>query len=635
MLQRIHDSLGRWIAVIVLGLVSAGFIFWGVERGTTSSASFAAKVNGENISITDFDRELQNRQNEYQRVYRTELTEDLRRQLRRSVVDEMVRETALKQRVDAAGYRASNERVSSSIREIPAFQAGGEFSMDVYRGLLANQGLTPAAFEAMQRTNLAAQDLQSGIADSTFLTPAEFRRYIELYNQRREIAYALFDTAAFAPKATVDDAAISARYEGNQAAYQTPETVDLEYVELSLADIAAGIQLTEDDLHAAYEEEKDRFQAAEERHARHILIPVADGQEDAARKQADAVEARLKAGEDFAKVAKEVSTDAGTKEQGGDLGWIARGTLPGPFEDTLFGLKVGEVSAPVRSDFGFHVIRLEETRGGTIQPFEAVRDELASETKTRRAEMQFNDKANQLGDKAFDAYNELASVATAMQLPLKTVKGFPRTGDQNLFRNSAAVVQAAFSDDVVDSGRNSKLVELADDDVLVLRVTAHNVPKTKPLDEVRGQIRDELVHERSQEMAEMAAGAFLADIEKGGDPAALATMHGGTWHAAAWVQRTDSTVPTEVLSAAFAMRKPAASSVQREAVALANGNHAVLVLSGVQAGEPGSLTQSERDQRQKQLADQSARAELTAYIDSVRDEATVRIPPEVLEPPAY
>ena len=190
MLQRIHDSLGRWVAALVLGLVSAGFIFWGVQRGSLGTASFAAKVNGEDITISEFDRALQNRQSEYQRLYRSELTEDLRRQLRRSVIDDMVRATALKQRVDAQGYRASNERVTQSIRDISAFQVDGKFSLDVYRGLLANQGLTPTGFEALQREDLEAQDLQNGIVDSTFLTPAEFRRYIELYNQRRELAYA-------------------------------------------------------------------------------------------------------------------------------------------------------------------------------------------------------------------------------------------------------------------------------------------------------------------------------------------------------------------------------------------------------------------------------------------------------------
>jgi len=635
MLQRLHDSAGRWIALLLLGLVSVGFIFWGVDFGLTGIATFAAKVNGEDLSLTDFDRELQNRQNQYQQLYRTELSEDMRRQMRLAVIEDMVREAALKQRVTEQGYRASNQRVTDSILAVAAFQIDGQFNLDVYRGLLANQGLTPAAFEALQRESLEVADLQSGIADSTFLTPAEFRRYIELYNQRREVAYALFDTMAFAANLTIDDAAIAARYDANQVSYQTSETVDLEYVELALADIAATVELSEEELRAAYEEERERFQTAEERRARHILLEVADAQEDAVRATAEGIAQRLRNGEDFAALASELSTDAGTKNQGGDLGWIGRGVLVGPFEDALFAMQVAEISAPVRSEFGYHIIRLDEVRAGDLQSFEAVRDELAAETRARRAEAEFYDRANQLGDSAFDAYNELATVATAMQLPIKTLQGFPRSGDPNAFSNGAAVVQAAFAEEVVDSGRNSELIELADDHVLVLRVTAHHLPQTKPLDQVRDQIRAELTAERAQQLAEEAATAFLAEIEQSGDPAVLAAARSGTWYPAAWVERTDSAVPTEVLSAAFGLAKPAADAVLRERVALANGSHVVVVLTKVEAGEPASMTQAERDQRQKQLADQSARAELTSYAGSVREQATVRIPPEILEPPVY
>ena len=152
------------------------------------------------------------------------------------MLEELIRDTAVKQRVEEQGYRASDERLAQSIRDITAFHgAEGQFSMDLYRGQLANAGLTPAGFEALQRESLEVGDLQSGIVDSTFLTPAEFRRYIELYNQRREVAYALFDVEAFSADIAIDDAAITARYESNQAAYQTTETVDLEYFELALA----------------------------------------------------------------------------------------------------------------------------------------------------------------------------------------------------------------------------------------------------------------------------------------------------------------------------------------------------------------------------------------------------------------
>ena len=633
MLQRIHDSLARWIAFVLLGLVSVGFVFWRADFGSGGTATFAAKVNGENLSLKEFDRELQAQQNQYQQRYRTELSEEMRRQLRRGVVENMVSEAVLRQRADAQGYRVSDKRLVDYIHSVSAFKADDQFSKALYDNRLATIGVSSTAFEAEQRQLLAVSDLTRGIAESTFLTPAEFRRYIELYNQRREIGYAMFPVEAFLSRVTIGDSDIASHYESNQAKYQTTETVDLEYVELALADIAATVEVTEDALRKAYEEERDRFQTMEERHARHILISIENGDEEAARAKAASIAERLRKGEDFAKVASELSADAGTKAQGGDLGWIARGVLPGPFEDALFGMQARAISDPIKSESGFHVIRLDEIRPATVRPFEAVRDELAADLKTRRAEQLFYDRANRLADRSFDAYNELATVATEMNLPVKTIKGFPRTGDPATFPNSAPVVQAAFDEQNVDSGRNSSLVELAEDHVLVLRVTAHNVAQTKPLAEVHDQIRDELKRDRAEQLAEQAAEAFLKAIEApGADPAALAARGNGSWTAPASVERTNATVPTQVLAAAFRLAKPAPGEVEREQVALANGNHAVLVLSKVEAGVPESVPQTERDQRQRQLADQSANSELVSYVGTLREQATVRIPEDVLEP---
>jgi peptidyl-prolyl cis-trans isomerase D len=628
--------LARWIAFLLLGLVSVGFIFWRADFSTGRTATFAAKVNGENLSLTEFDRELQSQQNQYQQRYRTELSDEMRRELRRSVVENMVREAVLRQRADAQGYRVSDERLIEHIHSISAFQIDDKFQMDVYKSRLQTVGLSPTTFESQQRDALAVNDLEEGIAESTFLTPAEFRRYIELFNQRREIGYAMFPVEAFLGRVTVDEPAIASHYESNQAKYQTTETVDLEYVELALADIAATVDVSEEALRAAYEDEKDRFQTAEERHARHILIQVDKGDEDAARAKAASIAERLRKGEDFAKLANEFSADAGTKAQGGDLGWVTRGNLGGPLDDALFGMQVGAISDPVKSEYGYHVIRLDEVRPGTVRPYEAVRDEIAADLKTQRAEQTFDDRANRLTERAFDAYNELATVATEMNLPLKTLTGFPRNGDPATFPNGAPVVQAAFDDQIVDSGRNSSLVELSRDHVLVLRVTAHHLPTPKPLEQVHDQIRDELKRARAQDLAEAAAKAFLAGIEaQGADPAALAKQQSGTWTAPAVVERTNAAVPTEVLAAAFGLAKPAQGEVERQLVALANGNHAVLVLSSVQPGTPDSVPQTDRDQRQRQLADQSAYAELTGYVGTLREQATVRIPDDVLEPQQY
>ena len=633
MLQRIRDSFGPWILGLILGLIAVTFVFWGVDN-TLTQTTFAAKVNGENIPLEQFDLALQAQQRQYQQLYRTELTDDLRRELRGGVLERLVQEEALKQRVEEAGYRVSDERLTEFIRSVAAFQIDGQFSMDQYQALLANQGIMPASFEEDQREQLAMLELQTAIAESTFLTPAEFRRYIELYNQQREIGYALFEVETFVDEVEIDEAAIIAHYEANKETYRTAETVDLEYIELTQTDIASTIDVSDEALRTYYEEERERFEAPEERRARHILLEIDDDTE-AVRAEAQRVLERVQGGEDFAAVAGELSDDVGTAAQGGDLGWIGRGMLTGPFEDALFEMSVGDVRGPVQSQFGFHVIRLDEERGGEVQTFEEVRDELVAEFQTRRATDLFYERANEIADLAFDAYDELASVAMATGLPLKTANAFPRSGNPLLFPNSAPVVQAAFAEEIVDSGRNSSLVELSDEHVLVLRVTDHHPSTVQPLDEVREQIEQELTRNRAQELAESAATAFLSELAAGGDPQALVEAHRGTWHPPASVERTSADVPTEVLAAAFGLPKPAAGEVVRENVNLANGDHAVLVLSNVAPGQPENMPTTDREQRRQQLADRTAAAELTSYAGDLRDQATVRIPDEVLNPTTF
>ena len=628
MLQAISDGIGRWVAVAILGLLSVAFIFWGVDF-TLSGTTFAAKVNGNEIPLLEFERDLQSQQAQYQELYRIEITDDLQLELRRSVLERLIRNEALLQQVESQGYRVSDERLLAAIRGRSDFHIGGEFSMDVYRASLLNVGLSPAGFEALQRKQLSLIELQNGIMYSGFYTAEEYLRYVELYNQRREIAYALFPVDDFLEQAVVYDAAILAHYEANKAAYYSEESVDLEYIEIQGADLAASVEVTEDDLLTFYEDEKYRFETQEERHARHILIGLDTEDAEAA---ALAVLARLAEGEDFEALVAELSEDAGTSGQGGDLGWVSRGLLVGPFEDTLFSMEVGDEEGPVETDFGYHIIRLDEMRPGELRTFEEVRDELAGDFQTRRSEELFYNQASELADRAFDAFDELATVATQMDLPLQTFSGFTRDGATSPFPVSAPVVQAAFSPEILTQRENSGPVELADDHVLVLRVRGHNPPAEQPLEVLRDEIEQELLRAAAQRLAEAASAEFLAELGQAEDIEAVAQELGGAWTAATWVERTDGEVPTEVLATAFRSGKPQADAVIRELVPIASGDYAVLVLSAVEAGQPDSVPREEQTLQSRQLAERASMSELTGYATEVRNEATVLIPDLVLNP---
>lgn len=626
-----RETAGRWIAGVILALIAVSFVFFGVDFSLTGQ-TFAARVNGEEIPRQQYQQELQATQNQYQQLYQTELTEDLAQQLRRSVIERMIQGEALRQRVADLGYRVSDERLSERIQSIDAFNVGGEFSMDVYRALLRNQGMSVTGFEAEQREQLALQDLQTGIAASSFVTPAEMRAFIELVNERRELYYALFAGEDFASEVEVTDEDVESHYDENSALYTSEETVDFEYVELSLDEVADEIELTEADLREYYEDNRAQFETQEERRASHILIEHAEGEREAAEAEIEEVMSRLEQGEPFADLAAEYSDDAGTANQGGDLGWVGRGTLSGPFEDALYSIEeVGGVAGPVETDFGLHVIRLEELREGEVDSYEDVRDELREELSTGRAEDVFFERANRLADLAFDAFDELASVAMELDVPLETVEDFPRSGESSAFENTAPIVDAAFDEENINSGTNSDLIELGDDHVLVLRVTEHNEPAPLPLEEVEGEIRDELTRERASELAQQALDAYLEAVEGGADREEAAAEHGGRWNAPGWVRRNNSELPGEVVSVAFSLPEPS-SGTARERAMLSGGDEAVVFVDAVEPGDPEELPPEERERLREQLIEQRAQAEFNAYTTTVRENASVTISDWVLEP---
>lgn len=683
MLQSIREGVGRWVAGIILALIAVAFIFWGVDP-TIMGTTFAAKVNGENISLVDFDRALQNQQSQYQELYRVELTDDLQRALRLSVLEDLIQGEALAQRVASQGYRVSDARLAQAIRSLPEFQVGGDFSMDVYRSQLTFSGISPTAFEEQQREQLGLGELQGGIGISAFYTPSEFARYIELFEQEREVAYALFPADAFLDRAEVDETRVAEYYEANKDRFFSEENVDIEYLELTRADFAGDIEVTDEILETYYEQEQFRFQTDEDRRPRHILIGSIEEDPEAEARAMDVV-ARLDAGESFEDLAAELSEDPGTSGQGGDLGWLSRGT--GVFQDAVFDMELGEVRGPVKSEFGYHVIRLDDIREGEVRTFDSVREELEVEYRDVRAEELFFDAAQELDALAFDAFDELSSVASDMELPLQTFAGLTRAGTASPFPVADPAVQTAFSTEVLELGENSRLVEILDDHVAVLRVTSHNQPQEQPLDAVRTEIEAELASIAAQELADAAAAEFLAraatlpvagtgdadagdtggaDAAGGPDIAdatveqaspeevapeqqgeqeappepqsalvALAGELGGTWTERTWLRRTNTGVPVEILSSVFNARPDSEGAEVRERVALAGGDEAVVMVTAIRPGNADSLTRDELQSRLTALAQATAGFELAGYAQHVRDDASVRIPDEVIDPPLF
>ena len=668
MLQKIREGVGRWIAGVILGMIAIAFIFWGVDPSITGGV-FAAKVNGEDVSLVDFERAYQAQQAQYQDLYRVQMSPDIQREMRLSALEGLIRNLALLQRVQSEGYRVSDDRLIEEVRLRPEFQVGGEFSLDLLRSRLITEGISEEFFLDLQREQIALMELQNGVARSVFVTPTEFARYIQLYQQERELAYTTFKADNFRDQVELDESEILSYYENNLEQFYSEESVDLEYIEILRSDIATDIEVTDEILQSYYEDEQYRFETEEERRARHILI---NSPQDDPEAEARALEilSRLESGEQFEVLAAELSEDAGTSGQGGDLGWVSRGLLLGSFEDTLYDMELGEVQGPIKTNFGYHIIRFDEIRAGEVQSFDVLKDQLVVDYQSARAEEIFYNTANDLADRAFDAFDELEGVAADIGYPLQTFTGLTRTGSVSPFNNSMLFIETAFSNELLEQRENSTLVEIESDHVVVFRVIDHHPPAQEPLDVVQSRIEEDLIQSLAAGLAEAAAEDFLVQIaqllsettlpqdneeianstdqqtdgmmvsEEDTDRdmitslAALATEQGGVWTEARWVERTDLIIPAEILGAAFSGQQVQDQPISQRTF-LIGGDHAVFTVFGLRGGDEDSLTLVEQEQLKNQLGQQIATYELTSYVGEVRQKATVRIPEAIIDPPLF
>jgi peptidyl-prolyl cis-trans isomerase D len=624
MLQTIRDKITGVVAIVFLGAIAVVFVFWGIDFKTGAQA-YAAKVDGKDISSETVRRAWQQRQSQLQQMLRDELPPDMVKSQQTMLLDQFVQQELLKQRAERYGYRVSDQELAQKVMEYPQFQVDGKFSKDRYNALLRSSGLTEAGFESELQEGLMVDQLRSAVVESAFVPPYELDRRYAMEKQEREIDYVLIPAASFADAVTITDEQVKLWYNENQANYLLPETVDLQYVELTRERAESSIEVTEPALKDFYEQVKDRFTSQERRHGRHILITVGEGVDDAAaKKQAEELTAKAKAGTDFAQLAKDNSKDPGSAAQGGDLGWAQRGMFVGPFEDALFAMSVGEIRGPVKSDFGYHVIKLDEVEAGHVKTFEEARAEVESDYRKERAQTIFYDESQKLADQAFSALTELDSVAKTMNLPVKTVTGFTREGGGE-FADDPNVIEAAFSDDVLERRQNSPLVTVGDDRALVLRVTNHKAAEPRPLDSVSAQIREQL---RTQGMREKAAaqGAFaMARLQKGEAWAGVTSALKFSAVGKRFMTRQDSVAPPAIVRAAFTAPNNEVSEAKPYfgGVTTDDGNYAVYAVTAVRNADPSKEAAAEKSARKRRAEVQAGNSDFSAYINEA--ERTTKI----------
>ena len=554
MLQNIRDNSTGIVAKIIVGLIALTFVVTGVQFVSFGgSEPEVAVVNDEPITEVDFRRELDTQRRQLLTLVQDPALID-ENILRSQVLDSLIQQTAVLTEAQRRGLTFGDAQIDALLTSAPEFQENGQFSPALFDQFVARQGFGRVGFREALQEQLVVNQWTSGLADSAFATPSQVELALKLEGQKRSVALQAFTSSEQSLIATPSNSDLETLYQADTARWMRPQTVTVDYV---LLDRDRGLDLDavdEAEVRDAYERYVTSLSASQENRASHILLMGDDS-----LAQAEAALARINAGETFEAVAAEVSQDPLSAQQGGDLGFADPSTYVPEFAQALEALSVGEMSGPVETPFGHHIIKLTESRAQTPDSYDVRANELRRQLAEQQAGIRYDADAEELANIAFSG--DLEEAAEVLGLDIQTSQPFTQEAGSGVAENLGIRV-AAFGDEV-QAGENSTLLEV-EAGVIVLRLNSSEPERQLALDEVRDELVAAWEAQQRAQQAQQAAQSALADLS-----AVEAQL----------VTRSESSIPAEVVQAIFAM-----APGQQQAISASNGDAYAVELREVVPG---------------------------------------------------
>jgi peptidyl-prolyl cis-trans isomerase D len=648
MLQNIRDKTSGWIATIILGMFAMGMLFFGIQDYLIPKVeTYAARVESaprfwifgkktRDISVDDFRRRFERaRQDQRQQqgeAFDPNAFESVEN--KRLVLDRLIDEAVLELVAEREGLVVSRAQIQKAIAEIPSFQVAGKFDKGQYLLALQTQNQTPEQFQQLVKTSLLQQLLPVEISESALLGDSELDSFIRMSQQTRKVRF-LEVPAPVEPVAAPNETEIKAWYDAHKATYRTQETVTAEYIELDAASLPAPAAADEATLLKTYKENQSRFGTPEQRLVSHILVQVDPkapaGAWSAAEAKAKAIAARAKApGADFAAIARETSEDIGTKDSGGELGAIsdlapsADDPLRAAFEKATANLQPGQVSDPVRSPSGWHVIQLREVVPGSVKPFEEVRAQLESEALDAERQRLFADASGELSEAVYATPSSLADVAAKVKLPVNKAGTFDAAHGEGIAA-LPAVRKAAFEDDQKLERQVSDPIEISPDHVVVLQVTDHHDAAEQPLKDVHDRVVNDIIADKVAKATQARAEALLKRLRAGEALDALAAEIGQPVRdVPAMNRQPPSPSLAPLVDGVFALPRPAGKP-ETTLAKMTTGEYVLAEVQSVTDGDPAALEANLRDQLRQQISQARGVEDARAYIQALRKQYTIKV----------
>ncbi|WP_373187443.1 SurA N-terminal domain-containing protein [Halopseudomonas sp.] len=626
MLQQMRDNAQSWVAKVIVGVIVLIFALTGWESISRfgSNEQTAAEVNDTEITRIELEQAvaLQRRQlvQQLQQLndnFDPNMIDDAL--LRQSVLDGLIERAVLVDGAQEFDLHISEAMIDQLILSTPDFQVDGQFDANRFDIVIRNMGLgSRMAFRNLVRQELLLAQLRNAFEATAFATQAERLQLARLEEQTRD--FAVIELPIQRDEVNVSEEEIESYYTANADQFMTEEQVVLEVVELSRDDFFDQVEVDEQALQALYEREIGNL--TEQRRASHILIEVTDDvTEEQALEQVRAARERLEEGEEFAQVVEDVSDDIGTVASAGDLGYTVRGSFDPAFDEALFALEEGEVSDPVRTSFGYHLIKLTDVSAPELPSLESMRESLVEELKAEQVERRYVEASRELANLAYES-PDLIEPARALDLEIQSIGPVGREGGEGLAANPR-VMAAAFDEEVLQDGLNSQLLELDADTSVVIRVKEHMRAKQRPLDEVSADIADTLRFQKAVEQTREQASELVEALETDStEPRQLAEELDGSWERHEAINRSNNELPQPLLRNVFAMPRPPEDRPAYAHVRQPDGSQWIVELRGV--ATPESLqAAAESDLYKRFIAGQTGEQDFTALQESLKERADI------------
>ncbi len=632
MLQVIRERAKGLVAMVIIGFICLTFALWGIQEYLNAGQNPAvAEINGEEVTQVEFQREYYDIRQQAQALLGAAFNpaDWETAAARQRVLEAVIEKRVLRQLTERARVRIGDEQLARGIQQIPQFSdpESGRFSNDLYQQFLRNQALSPGMFERQLREDMTLQQLRQGIAASEFVPVSDATHVEVLANQERDVGYVMIPGDRFADGVQVSEADIEAYYKEKPADFEAPEQVRLAYLQLSVDQLAEEVELEEGAVERFFETNVASYSREEQRSANHVLVQVAEDADEATvqagLEKLLLLKTMAETGADFAEIAMENSDDIGSRADGGATGFFGRGVMEPAFEEAVFALEQpGQISEPVRTRFGWHLIKLDEIRPGGTPPLADVAGQVEEDLRRERAEAMYYDLAEQLSNLAYEFPDTLDVAAQETGLPVETTPLLTR--EEIGERLGGRVAAAAFLDEVVNEGLNSEPIEVDGSSIITVRVEAYQPKALRPLDEVRDAIASTLKLQATREATREVGEAVLTRLRAGEAAADVVAEQGLEWTSETRVDRDSDQLPRAVIREAFRIGGGDDGSPTYAGVPMGSGDFAVIEVSAVYLPAAAEVPSGEVAQARARIETDRSQAAWRRFVDGLRERADVK-----------